>query len=542
MAGLGLTVAGAAVLRAGAEQRDGGFVVGDVRRLQSTGYALATAPVVLGGPDGADGAPGPAAGDLLTVQVRAASVVPGRDVFVGIAPADRAAAYLDGVRHTVLGPGAWGRGPWDPSGWGVSGWTPGGGGAGAWGPRDWPGWAPGTGWGAGTGPDGAPRWGDRDADRPDRADSGRTVDGDRRPAEPAAQDFWVASATGPGEQALEWVPGPGRWTLVVMDADAGQPVWVDVRAGARSGLLGPVGTGLLWAGIAGLVVGVPLLLLGAAGLGRDIDPAARAEAAGRRRGPGAAAAAEPAPVRAVPGAYPLRIGGILDEPLSRGLWLVKWLLAIPHYLVLALLWFALVVTTVAAGLAVLVTGRYPRAWFAFAVGVLRWSWRVGFYGYSALGTDRYPPFSLAPAPYPAALDVAYPERLSRGLVLVKWWLLALPHLVVVGILTGGTGARWADGPGDRAAWGPSLVGLLVLIAAVVLLFTGRYRTGLFDLVVGLDRWSFRVAAYVLLLRDEYPPFRLDQGPVDPGWAPGPVTTPPGPPPAAGTDPRAEEGP
>ena len=214
------------------------------------------------------------------------------------------------------------------------------------------------------------------------------------------------------------------------------------------------------------------------------------------------------------GAYPVQIEGELDPSVSRWLWLVKWLLAIPHYIVLAFLWLTLFVLTIVAFFAILVTGRYPRGIFDFNLGVLRWSWRVGFYSYAALGTDRYPPFTLHDVPdYPARLDIAYPAQLSRGLVLVKWWLLAIPHYIVVGILLGG-GSYAASRAYDRA-WGfgyqTGLIGILVFFAGVSLLFTTRYPRGIFDLVVGFDRWVARVAGYVLLMRDEYPPFRLDQG-------------------------------
>ncbi|MEU9860163.1 DUF4389 domain-containing protein [Streptomyces sp. NPDC047971] len=204
---------------------------------------------------------------------------------------------------------------------------------------------------------------------------------------------------------------------------------------------------------------------------------------------------------------PVVVTARLDSPLSRWLWLVKWLLVIPHWIVLIFLWIAFLVVTVIAFFAILFTERYPRPLFDFNVGVLRWAWRVSYYSYSALGTDRYPPFSLGPEPdYPARLDIAYPERLSRGLVLVKWWLLAIPHYLVIAVFAGGMRASW---------WSGGLITLLTLFAAIALAFTGRYPRDLFVLVVGLNRWVFRVAAYAGLMTDAYPPFRLDQGGEEP---------------------------
>jgi hypothetical protein len=243
--------------------------------------------------------------------------------------------------------------------------------------------------------------------------------------------------------------------------------------------------------------------------------------------------------------YPVRVDATLEAPLSRWLWLVKWFLLIPHFVVLAFLWVAFTVLTVVAWFAILFTGRYPRALFDFDVGVLRWSWRVHYYGYAALGTDRYPPFTLADVPdYPARLDVEYPERLSRGLVLVKSWLLAIPHWLVVAVFAGG-GLWISTSSADDVRWDESwgaggLVGLLVLVAAIVLLFTGGYPTPLYDFVLGMDRWVLRVAAYVALMTDRYPPFRLDLGGADPGARPvGPDG--PAPQPSAGTPPTAVSG-
>jgi hypothetical protein len=190
--------------------------------------------------------------------------------------------------------------------------------------------------------------------------------------------------------------------------------------------------------------------------------------------------------------YPLSLSGTLDEPQSRWLWLVKWFLLIPHWFALAFLFLASFVGSVGAFFAILVTGRYPRGLFDFNVGVQRWAWRVSFYSYSALGTDQYPPFTLREQSGDhARLDVEYPQSLSRSLVLVKW-LLALPHFLILAVAG-------------------SVRGMLVFFAGLVLLFTGRYPQELFDLVMGINRWTYRVIAYAGLMTDVYPPFRFDEG-------------------------------
>jgi hypothetical protein len=215
--------------------------------------------------------------------------------------------------------------------------------------------------------------------------------------------------------------------------------------------------------------------------------------------------------------YPARLDARLDAP-GRWLWLVKWVLVIPHAVVLVFLWLAVMVLTVVAGFAILFTGRYPRSIFDFNLGVMRWTWRVSYYTVSAFGTDTYPPFSLQPDPaYPADFTVDYPDHLSRGLVLVKWWLLAIPHYLVVAVFAGGLGLGWF---GDSSfASGAGLISLLAVIAMVITAVKREYPPSLFDFLMGMNRWCFRVLAYAALMRDEYPPFRFDPGGSDPGTPP-----------------------
>lgn len=420
--------------------------------------------------------------DRLQVDVRvtARPLASGKNVFLGIAPAGSLSAYLGGVAHDQV------IGITDP-----------------------------------------------------RADGQRTAvlrstPGADRAAAPTRQTFWTASATGAGQQQLTWRVTGGQWSAVIMNADGSSGVAVSSTIGIRAGFLLPLA--LLMVGLGLVITGgaVALIIIGASGNRPSAPPSALSPTAAASVGaPTAAATAAPmaatASAETVPHARavsPVALDARLDEPLSRWKWLVKWFLAIPHFFVLGFLWLAFSVVCVIAFFAILFTGRYPRGLFDFNLGVLQWSWRVSYYCSSGgLGTDRYPPFSLGPEPdYPARLDIAYPARLSRGLVLVKWWLLAIPQYIIVGLLVGGGTWAWdrtRTGDSHLDVLGGGLIGLLVLIAGLSLLFVGYYPRALFDLVIGLNRWVYRVIAYVTLMTDVYPPFQLDEGGAE---------VPPGPPP------------
>jgi hypothetical protein len=190
---------------------------------------------------------------------------------------------------------------------------------------------------------------------------------------------------------------------------------------------------------------------------------------------------------AAPASYPLRFDVQYLPQLSRGLIFVKWLLVIPHVLIIGALGYLQGAITIIAWFAILFTGRFPPALFDFWVKAGRWSANAA--AYVGLFRDEYPPFGWDAGQYPyVTYEVEYPQQLSRGLIFVKW-LLAFPHYV----------ALWVLYIIACFAW---------IIAWFAILFTGVFPRGMFDFLVGVLRWGYRVGAYVALMRDEYPPFSL----------------------------------
>ena len=200
---------------------------------------------------------------------------------------------------------------------------------------------------------------------------------------------------------------------------------------------------------------------------------------------------EPGLASGLPTSYPADVELVAPLEIARWRPLVHWLLAIPHFVVLYVYGLALGVVTFLAFFAILFTGNIPRSMFDFMVGVYRYQWRVGSYLYFM--RESYPSFGIESGAIdqgtdPARLSVLPAERLSRLLPFVKW-LLALPHYIVLFFLSLGAFFVWG-------------------IAAFAVLLTGRWPAGMRDFLVGVTRWSTRVNAYVSLLTDRYPPFRL----------------------------------
>ena len=198
-------------------------------------------------------------------------------------------------------------------------------------------------------------------------------------------------------------------------------------------------------------------------------------------------AAPPTPA-APPAEYPVEFDVEYPDRLSRWKIFVKWLLAIPHFIIVSLLLLVAGVLEFIAFFAVLFTKKWPRGLFDFTVQIYRWTANVYAYGVLLL-RDEYPPFSGDRGQYPVTFEVEYREDLSRWLIFVKW-LLVIPHLIVLAFV-------------GLAAY------VVLVIAFFAILFTGRYPRGMFDFVVGTARWYFRTQAYAFwFMTDRYPPFSL----------------------------------
>ena len=182
-------------------------------------------------------------------------------------------------------------------------------------------------------------------------------------------------------------------------------------------------------------------------------------------------------------AYPVITEFDRQEEYSRWLPLVKWLLLLPHWFVLAFLWIGALFAIVVSWFAVLFTGKYPQGIHGFITGTSRWTTRASAYG--LLMTDRYPPFSFDhDDEYPARFDIAYTEEIARWRPLVHW-LLVIPYAFVAYVL------MW-------------LAYVIVFIAFFTILFTKKFPQGLFDFVVVAIRWQNRSGAYNLWMTEKYP--------------------------------------
>ncbi len=186
------------------------------------------------------------------------------------------------------------------------------------------------------------------------------------------------------------------------------------------------------------------------------------------------------------GSYPIRLDIQYAESLSR-LTFVKWILAIPHYLIIYALNIVFEIISLIAFFAILFTGAYPRSLFDFAVNTQRW--RMNLVAYVMLIRDEYPPFSFEPGLYPVTFEVDYPTNLQRFAPLYKW-ILAIPHFIIVAVLG-------------------VIAFILVFVAGLAVLFTGKYPEGMYKFVVGVQRWTMRATLYALFMTDAYPPFSLD---------------------------------
>ena len=185
--------------------------------------------------------------------------------------------------------------------------------------------------------------------------------------------------------------------------------------------------------------------------------------------------------------YPVQFDVEYPESRNRLTALVRLILAIPAFIIIALVTYGLGALSFATALVILFRGKYPRQWFEWQLEANRFKWRVN--AYMGLLRDEYPSTDDEQA---VSLDIDYPDpsQLSRFMPIIKW-LLAIPHYIIL--------------------WFLNIIAFIVtVIGWFAILIIGRYPMGLFGFSVGYSRWTVRVSAYAgILATDRYPPFRFD---------------------------------
>jgi hypothetical protein len=184
------------------------------------------------------------------------------------------------------------------------------------------------------------------------------------------------------------------------------------------------------------------------------------------------------------------------EQLSRGELLLRtffgWLyILIPHGFVLFFMGLWGAILSFIAFWIILFTGRYPQSFFEYQVGLIRWQARLQARIYNL--SDGYPAFGISATDNTTLVDIPYPERLSRGMVLVKaffgWLYVAIPHGFVLMFLS-------------------IAVAVVLFLSWWIILFTGRIPKSFHDFLTGFLRWNIRVSLYLQNMTDQYPPFSL----------------------------------
>ncbi len=201
-----------------------------------------------------------------------------------------------------------------------------------------------------------------------------------------------------------------------------------------------------------------------------------------------------------PGMYPVNVtAASVEGPRSRGLALagviffLKWLLLLPHLIILGVLQYVVWIIAWVGYLIVLFTGKLPDGLYKFLTGYLRWNVRA--YAWGGGLTDVYPPFTFESGGYDVDLEAEPPASSSRGLALLGALfflkaLLLIPHVIVLFFLF--------------IAWY-----FVVWIGYVIILFTGTLPEWAGRFQLGVSRWTARVGAWLFGITDVYPPFSLE---------------------------------